>query len=133
MSRSDAPLSISGVFLIQQPTDLIAQRRGDVLSFKSIRNVGDQETDLGTAVEALAFELQPKEWLYLGEAQHGVGQLDFAAGAARLRSVQIKHFGLQDVTSGDAQVGRCVLNTRLLDHAGDLEGHPVRLADSDDA
>src|SRR6478736_7117131 len=99
MSRSDAPLSISGVFLIQQPTDLIAQRRGDVLPFKSIGNVGAQEPDLGTAIEALAFELQPEEGLYLGEAQYGVGQLNFAAGAARLCPEQIKYFGLQDVTS----------------------------------
>src|SRR5262245_33912986 len=68
----------------QQPLRLLAELGPEVGARKRVGEVGGEEADLGAAVEALAVELQPIERLRFGELDHGVGELDLAAGAAVL-------------------------------------------------
>src|SRR3954452_19690890 len=70
--------------LAQQPLRLLAELGAEVCARQRIGEVGGEKADLGAAVEALAIELQSIERLRLGELDHGVGELDLAAGAAAL-------------------------------------------------
>src|SRR5690242_3334396 len=64
-----------------EPLDFGAQRRREIVAVERIGDVRGEEADLRPAVVALARELQAIEGLGFGERDHGVGELDFAAGA----------------------------------------------------
>ena len=81
----------------------------------------------------LAFELDAVEGLGPGQADHGVGELDLAAGAALLGFQDLEDFRLQDVAPGDREIRRRGALGRLFDHAVDLEHFAVALADAADA
>src|ERR1700737_4180457 len=93
--------SAQPILLPQQPLELRAHRRRDVGARERIGDVGGEETSLRAAVEASACELQSVERLRPGELDHGVGELDLAAGAALPGGQKVEDFGLQDVAAGD--------------------------------
>src|SRR6202166_3871655 len=72
------------LLLAEQSAQLTAKRRGDIRALKRIGHVGGKKADLGTAVEAAAFEFETVERLAARQRHHGVGELDFAAGAGHL-------------------------------------------------
>src|SRR6202042_787527 len=113
--------------------DLSAESRRDVLAFQCVRYVGGQKSDLGAAIEASALELQAVERLCLRQLDHGVGQLDFAAGAALLLGEKIEDFWLQDIAPSEDEIRRRAIGRRLFDHAGDREHLAAALADADHA
>src|SRR5579871_941680 len=90
--------------LPEQRLHLGAQRRGDVVARQSISDIGRQETDLAAAIEAAAFELEPIEWLFAGEPDHRVGDLDLAPGAPALVGQDLENLRLQNIAAGDDQV-----------------------------
>src|SRR5215813_264879 len=105
----------------QQALGFFAQFGRDVGTRERVGDVRGEKADLGTAVIALAFELQAIERLLLGELDHRVGQLDLAAGATVLRRQDGEDFGLQDVAAGDDEVRRRLRARRLLHHPRDAE------------
>src|SRR5262249_4107259 len=74
----------SAAALGEQVLEFGAERRPEVVARQPVGDVGGEEADLRAAVEAAALELEPVERLLLGEPDHGVGELDLAARAARL-------------------------------------------------
>ena len=123
----------AGLRSAEQRLDLGAQSRRDIVPCQRIGDVGGEEADLAAAIEAAAFEFEPIERLRLRQANHGVGQLNFAARTTSLGRQYVEDFRLQDIAPGDDQIRRCVVARRLLDHAGDLEGRPFGLSHPDDA
>src|SRR5215475_4674531 len=117
----------------QQPLRLLAEFGPEIGARERVGEVGGEEADLGAAVKALAVELEPVERLRLGEFDHGVGELDLAAGAAALLGENAKDLRLQDVAAGDDQIGGRLLARRLLHHLRDAEQLALGLADADDA
>src|SRR5262245_3992757 len=67
---------------LQQPLRLLAEFRRNVGPRQRVGDVGGEEADLGAAVVARPLELEAVEGLPLGERDHGVGELNLAAGAA---------------------------------------------------
>src|SRR5690349_11729709 len=86
--------------LADQPLKFLAEFGRDVAACEGVGNVGGEKADLGAAVEAAAFEFQAVEILFLRQRDHGVGELDLAAGAGLLRRQKIEDFRLQDVAAG---------------------------------
>src|SRR3569623_3588805 len=82
---------------------------------QAVGDVGAEEAVLGAAIMALALELDAIECLRLGKADHGVGELDLAAGAALLGLEELEDLGLQDVAASDREVGWRGALGRLLD------------------
>src|ERR1700716_4560568 len=64
-------------------------------------DVGAEEAGLGAAIVPFALELDTVEALGLGKLDHGIGELDLAAGAALLGLQDLENLGLQDVAPGD--------------------------------
>src|ERR1700736_3246718 len=127
--RSPRP-SIS---LLQILLHLLAQIVAQIRARHAEGDVGAQESRLRAAIVAFAFELDTVETLLFGQPDHGVGELDLAAGAALLRFQDFENFRLQDVAPGDRQIrGRGALG-RLFHHAVDLEHLAVRVALADAA
>src|SRR5581483_2788120 len=79
---------------------LLAQALAQVRSRHGIGDVGAQEARLRAAIVALAGEFNAVELLRRAEADHGVGELDLAAGAARLGGEDVEDLGLQNVAAG---------------------------------
>src|SRR5580704_3755710 len=113
--------------------DLSAKRRGDIVARERIGDIRGEETDLRAAVETLTLELEAVEALQLGKRDHGVGELDFAAGAALLLCQNGENLRLKDVTAGDDEIGRRFVTRWLFHHFGDLERFPLGIADPDHA
>src|SRR5687767_10042263 len=82
------------LLLAKQIAELLAKRRRNVLAGQRVGDVGGQETHLRSAIEAAALEFQAVERLLLGKADHGVGDLDFAAGSALLGLQDLENFRL---------------------------------------
>src|ERR1700682_2059393 len=76
------------LFPAEQAGDLAAQFRRDIGTLKSIGDIGGEKSDLGAAVETAALEFEAIKRLRARQRRHGVGQLDFAAGAGGLRFPQ---------------------------------------------
>src|SRR5262249_16001717 len=72
----------AGSALAEYVLELGTEARCDVAALERVGDVGGEKADLRSAIEALALELEPEERLHLGEADHRVGELDLAAGAA---------------------------------------------------
>src|SRR3954452_687033 len=87
----------------------------------AVGDVGAQEARLRAAIVPLALELHAVEFLRLGKADHRVGELDLAAGAALLGFENLENLRLQDVAPGDREIGRRGTLRRLFHHAVDLE------------
>src|SRR5215831_12051648 len=119
--------------VLHQPLELGAEIRRDVLARQRVGDVGGEEADLRAAVKTLAGELEAEERLRLGQAHHAVGELDLAAGAARLVLQDGKDLRLQDVAARDAQTRGRLLALRLLYHLRDLERLADARAHADDA
>src|ERR1700722_11784987 len=85
------------VLFAENSFNFSAEARRDVASRERIGHVGGEETDLRTAIEAASVELQAVERLRLRQLDHGIGQLDFAAGAAFLTRQNVEDFRLEDV------------------------------------
>src|SRR4029079_16280671 len=86
------------------PQILLHLRDQPVAQFGPLQAVGDvgaEEAGLGAAIMALALELDAVEFLRLGEADHGVGELDLAAGAALLGLQDLEDLRLENVAAGD--------------------------------
>src|SRR6266545_2402649 len=122
-----------GLLVPEQALRLFAEFRRDVGAGEGVGDVGGEEADLGAAVVALAVELQAVERLALGERDHRVGELDLAAGAARLRRQEVEDLRLQDIAAGDDEIRRRLRARRLLHHLGDAEQLALLLADADHA
>src|SRR5947209_2824021 len=104
----------------------------DVVAGECESDIGGQKTEAGAAIIGDAVEAHAMETLFLGERQHGVGQLYLAAGALFALLEDGENLRLENVAAGDIQVrGRCALR-RLLDHSSDLERMAVVLTDRDD-
>src|SRR5690606_25870256 len=84
-------------------------------------DIGGKEADLAAAVEDATLIFHPGEGLALDQHLHGVGDLDFAAGALPLLAENGEDLGLEDVAAGDEQVGGRFADLGLFDHAGNLE------------
>src|SRR5262249_26454823 len=84
--------SLAAQYLFQ----LGAKLRRDVLAVERVGDIGGQESDLGAAVEAFSFKLETVELLLLREPDHGVGELDLIARAARLIGEDVENLRLQD-------------------------------------
>src|SRR3984957_10774681 len=112
----------------EYPLELLAKPWRDVLAREPIGDIGGEEADFRAAVEARALELEAKERLLLRQTDHGVGELNFVAGAARLVRPDGEDLRLQDVAARDDEIGRRLLAPRLLHHLGDLERLADRLA-----
>src|SRR2546423_1789424 len=129
-ARRHAHPSLLQIFL-----HLRAQAVAQVVTRHAEGDVGAEKAGLGAAIMPLALELDAVEALRPGEADHGVGKLDFAAGAVLLGFQYLEDLRLQDIAPGDRQVGRRGALWRLFHHAVDLEnvGMLVALADAADA
>src|SRR4051794_14525030 len=112
---------------------LRAQTVAQIGARHAVGDVGAQEAGLGAAIVPLALELDAIEFLRLRQSDHGVGELDLAAGAALLGLENLEDFRLQDVPAGDRQVRWRGAFRRLLHHAVDLEHLAHALADAADA
>src|SRR5262252_8576297 len=101
----------------------------------AVGNIGAQESRLRAAIMPLAGEIDAVEFLRFRQPDHGVGELDLAAGTALLPLEDLEDFQLQDVAPGDGEIRRRGALRRLLHHAGDLEnaGMGVARADAADA
>ncbi len=121
------------LFSVELTAHRIAQGRREIGAIQSIGDIRRQEADLGAAIVALAFEFQAVERLLFRQRDHRVGELDFAAGAFRLRRKHLKDFRLKNVAAGDAEVRRSLVLCGLFDHLRDFERLALRLADTDDA
>ena len=84
----------------------IANRRSDIGSVESKRDIRLDIPCLVTAIEAAAAEFIGVEWLAADHPRHCIGQLDLTPGALFLRLEYAHHFGLEDVTAGNHQVRR---------------------------
>src|SRR5829696_10539946 len=100
---------------------------------QTIGDIGHEETNLVAAVIGGAAKFQPIKGLLVHELDHGVGDLDLAAGTFALLLDPGKNLGLKNIAARDYQIGRCRLTLGLFDHARDLEGVPDILASADDA
>src|SRR5438132_8010302 len=89
----------------QQLFQLGAEFGAHILARERISDVRGQETDLRAAVERPALELEAVERQFQRQADHRVGDLDLAAGAAVLRLQNVKNLRLQDVAASDNEVG----------------------------
>src|SRR5260370_37338438 len=87
--------------LAEQACDLGAEVRRDVVARERIGDVRRQESDLGAAVERAALELEPVERQGPGQADHGVGDLDVAAGAVLLGRQQGENLRVVGGAAGD--------------------------------
>ncbi len=88
----------------QEAQNFPAKLGGEVGACQRIGDVRSQESDLRAAIITVAGEFQAVERLPLGEFDHGVGELNFTAGAARLRRQDVEYFRLQDIAARDGQV-----------------------------
>src|SRR4051794_14454507 len=113
---------------------LRAQTVAQIGARHAVGDVGAQEARLGAAIVPLTLKFDAVELLRFSQTDHGVRELDLAAGAALLGLENLEDLRLQDVAPGDRQVRRRGSLWRLLHHAVDLE--QVRgdaLADTADA
>src|SRR5579871_4355644 len=87
--------------LTKELPDFFAKGCADILTGQCISDVCREEADLGAAIESPAFEFQSVEWHVLGQADHGVGQLNFSTGPAFLSGEDIENFRLQNIAPGN--------------------------------
>src|SRR5262245_60477917 len=90
--------------LLQILLHLCAQAVAQIGAGHAEGDVGAEEAGLRAAVVALAFELDAVEFLRLRKPDHGVGELDLAAGAALLCLQDLEDLRLQDVAAGDREI-----------------------------
>src|SRR5258706_10966180 len=121
--------------LLQILLHLFAQTVTQIGTRHGERDVGAKKTRLRAAIMPLALELDAVEALRFRKADHRIGKLDLAAGAALLRLQDLEDFRLQDVAPGDRKIRRRGTLGRLFHHAVDLEHVAVlvALADAADA
>src|ERR1700749_2616252 len=62
----------------------LTQPIAEVVARHAVGDVGAEEAGLRAAIMPLAFELDRVEVLRFGQPDHGIGELDLAAGAALL-------------------------------------------------
>src|SRR5579872_680150 len=105
-----------------------AQAIAQFLARHAEGNIGTQETGLRAAIMALAAELKPIEFLSFGKPDHRIRKLDLAAGAVLLGLQDLENLRLEDVATGDREIGRRGTLWRLFDHSIDLEEFAVLLA-----
>src|SRR5262249_9152893 len=89
---------------------------------QGIGDVGGEEADLHAGVEDAALEHGAVEFLGPRKGEHGIGELDLAAGAALLGFQKLKNLGLEDVSPRHSEVRRRRALFRLLDHLSYLKG-----------
>src|SRR5437868_15392907 len=92
--------------LLQILLHLRAQAVAQIGARHAEGDVGAQEAGFRAAVMPLAFEFHAVELLRFGETDHGIGELDFAAGAALLRLQYLEDLRLEDVAAGDREIRR---------------------------
>src|SRR3982750_305061 len=83
--------------LADQPAQLLAEGRRDVVARERIGDIGGEKSELRAAVERASLELERVARLRLEQPQDRISHLDLAAGALLLRLEQIKDLRLQDV------------------------------------
>src|SRR5947209_19009399 len=103
----------------------------DVVAGECESDIGGQKTEAGAAIIGDAVEAHAMETLFLGERQHGVGQLDLAASPLFALLKDGENLRLENIAAGDIQVRRRRALRRLFHHAGDLERVAVVLAHGD--
>src|SRR5262245_37789849 len=131
VSRPSARLGAASLSPAQQALELGPHRGRDVAALERIGDVGREKAHLRSAIEAPAVELQAVERLRPGELDHGVGELNLAAGAALLGREDVEDLRLQEVAAGDDQVRRRGRARGLLHHLREREQAALALADAD--
>src|SRR5579859_2737098 len=97
----------------------------DVRTGETEGDVRFEEADLVAAIIALALEAQAVERLAAEELDHGVGQLDLAAGTAAGVLQMAEDRRGQHIAADDRQRRRCLGRVRLLDQAAHGGKAPV--------
>src|SRR5215475_4497220 len=97
LPRNDDDKATPRYLLVNVALHLRAQAVAQIGAGHAVGDVGAKEAGFGAAIVALAFELDAVEFLRLRQPDHGVGELDLAAGAALLRLQDIEDLRLQDV------------------------------------
>src|ERR1700749_4213783 len=87
--------------LLQIALHLGAEAVAQIGAGHAVGDVGAQEAGLGAAIVALALEFDAVEFLRFRQADHRVGELNLAAGAALLGLQYLENLRLQDVAPGD--------------------------------
>src|SRR5258708_31302786 len=87
--------------LLQILLHLVAKTVAQIGARHGEGDVGAEETRLGAAIMPLALELDAVEGLRFRQADHRIGELDLAAGAALLRLQDFEDLRLQDVAPGN--------------------------------
>src|SRR5262245_16488180 len=128
--RSFVP-SVEPACLFDDSLQCRAQLRAKVSAFKPIGDISGKETDLVPAVIGGTGKFQSPEILFGEKADHGIGDLDFAAGTRRLILDLGKDLWLQDVAAGDDKVGWRLGAGRFFDHGGDAHCTASFLGDAD--
>ena len=77
----------------------LAELRAEVFALQTVCDIGHQEAEFVAAVVGGAVELEAMEGLFGHEADHGVGDLNFAARARVLTGDEIEDLRLQDVSA----------------------------------
>ncbi len=85
--------------------------------FESKSHIGGEKADLVAAIIGDAVVFQAVEGLGCHQADHGVGDLDFTTGTRLLLFDLGEDFGLQDVATGDDEVGGRGFALWLFHHA----------------
>src|ERR1700683_760454 len=91
---------LAAVELAQDFLDLVAKPRRDGGPRQRVGDVSRKKSDLRAAVEAAAGEFQTVEGLRPRQLNHGVGELNFTAGAAVLLLQKIEDLRLQNIAAG---------------------------------
>src|SRR5512144_1642312 len=89
----------------QQLLQLGGEGLAEVGALKRVRHVGQQEAELRAAVEAPALIAERIKGLRLDQPDHGVGDLDLAAGAGLLGGEDVEYLGLENVAAENGEVG----------------------------
>src|SRR6266404_1195825 len=103
---TDADERTPSISLLQILLHLVAQSVAQIGACHGEGDVGAEETRLGAAIMPLALELDAVEALRFRQADHRIGKLDLAAGAALLRLQDLEDFRLQDVAPGNRKIRR---------------------------
>src|SRR6185437_3037587 len=113
--------------------DLGLEGIGQIWASECISHIGGEKSDFGAAIERLALIFQGVEGLAFEQRNHGVGDLDLAAGAFFLGRQEIEDVGLEDIAAKYGEVGGFGPRLRLLHHAVDGKDASVAFADLDHA
>src|SRR5579863_4888878 len=95
------------------------ERRRDIGTLQADRDIGMQEADLVAAIITRAARAYGVKWHAPDQPRHGIGELNFPAGAFFLTIELDENLWLEDVAADDAEARWRVLRFGLFHHAFD--------------